>query len=152
MPVKINVPMQHKTVYRQGVAVRAKVLLHWILFCSLQRGTSLYTVTGHEFQPCLLLHSSKALQCLPLRKDWLQVVQHLPRTWRLMLLTFGSAVSLYQLAGTGLVTADVVSGQWQSPGTRDIPSDLPFDGAEPLHVATLQSCQECALQVISSWR
>ena len=69
-----------------------------------------------------------------------------------MLLTFGSAVCLYQLAGTGPVTADVVSGHWQSPGKTGSPVDLPFDSAEPLHLATLQSCQERALLVIDSWR
>ena len=39
----------------------------------------------------------------------LQVVQHLPKAWRLMLLTFGSSVAIYQLASKGVITADVVS-------------------------------------------
>ena len=87
----------------------------------------------------------------------LQVLQHLPRAWRIMLLTFSSAVSVYQLGHMGLVTADVVSGEWQT-GTvsaskgQQHQADLPMRSPEPLHVASLQSCQDSAEQIISSWR
>ncbi len=82
----------------------------------------------------------------------MQVLRQLPRSWRLMLLTFSSAVSVYQLADRGLVTADVVSGEWQNSSSRQKPSQFQFGGPEPLHVAALQSCQEAAEQAISSWR
>jgi hypothetical protein len=82
----------------------------------------------------------------------MQVLRQLPRPWRLMLLTFSSAVSVYQLANRGLVTADVVSGEWQGFSSRQKPSQFYFGSPEPLHVAALQSCQDAAEQVISSWR
>ena len=69
-----------------------------------------------------------------------------------MLLTFGSAVSVYQLASNGLVAADMVSGHWQSVSLPGSSSSLPFHSPEPLHVAALQSCQEAAETIISSWR
>ena len=69
-----------------------------------------------------------------------------------MLLTFSSAVSVYQLAERGLVTADVVSGEWQDFSSRQKPSQSDFGSPEPLHVAALQSCQDAAEQVVSSWR
>ncbi len=82
----------------------------------------------------------------------MQVVRQLPRSWRLMLVTFRSAVSVYQLANRGLVTADVVSGEWQDFSSRQKPSQFHFGSPEPLHVASLQSCQDAAEHVISSWR
>jgi len=69
-----------------------------------------------------------------------------------MLLTFSSAVSVYQLANQGLVTADVVSGEWQGYSSRQKLSQFHFGSPEPLHVAALQSCQDAAEQAISSWR
>lgn len=90
-------------------------------------------------------------------KHRMQVLQQLPRAWRLMLLTFSSAVSVYQLGHTGLVTADVISDGWQ-PATASMrrgqqpQADMPIRSPEPLHVASLQSCQEMAEQVIASWR
>ncbi|KAL0028285.1 hypothetical protein WJX79_007330 [Trebouxia sp. C0005] len=82
----------------------------------------------------------------------IEVLRQLPRSWRLMLLTFSSAVSVYQLANRGLVTADVVSGEWQGFSSRQKPSQFHFGSPEPLHVAALQSCQDAAEQVVSSWR
>ena len=69
-----------------------------------------------------------------------------------MLLTFSSAVSVYQLANRGLVTADVVAGEWQGFTSRQKASRFHFGSPEPLHVAALQSCQDAAEQAISSWR
>lgn len=89
----------------------------------------------------------------------MQVLQHLPRAWRLMLLTFSSAVSVYQVGQTGACpTADVVSGQWQPAAATNSKqqqkqhADLPMHNPEPLHTAALQSCQEAAEQIIDSWR
>ena len=61
-------------------------------------------------------------------------------------------MSVYQLANHGLVTADVVSGQWQGFSSRQKPSQFHFGSPEPLHMAALQSCQDAAEQVISSLR
>lgn len=91
----------------------------------------------------------------------LQVLQQLPRTWRLLLLSFGSAVSIWQLGKPGgLIAADVVSGQWQRPkadsqaesGAAGTASAVDLPAPEPLHIAALQSCQERAEQIIQSWR
>lgn len=75
-----------------------------------------------------------------------------------MLLTFDSAVSVYQLGHTGLVTADVVSGEWQPAISSCQQQQQQQHGAlhihspEHLHVASLQSCQGVAENVIDSWR
>ena len=82
----------------------------------------------------------------------MQMLRELPRSWRLMLLTFSSAVSIYQLANSALVTADMVSGEWQGSASRQKSSQLPIGNSEPLHVAALQSCQDAAEQIINSWR
>ena len=88
----------------------------------------------------------------------MQLLLQLPRAWRLMLLTFGSAVSVYQLGHAGLVTADVVSGEWQPAQGSSKQHQQQQHGAlhlhspEPLHVASLQSCQEVAENIIDSWR
>lgn len=74
-----------------------------------------------------------------------------------MLLTFGGAVSVYQLGQTGLVAADVVSGEWQ-PAVTSSKQQQQQHGAfhihspEPLHVASLQTCQGVAENIIDSWR
>ena len=81
-----------------------------------------------------------------------QVVQQLPKAWRLLLLTFGSSVAIYQLASKGIITADVVSGHWQASSKQNSSLSLPFGSAEPLHTAALQSCQEQAVAIINSWR
>ncbi|KAL0045444.1 hypothetical protein WJX82_006816 [Trebouxia sp. C0006] len=101
----------------------------------------------------LVVDTTAGAQDLQAAKSILiEVLRQLPRSWRLMLLTFSSAVSVYQLANRGLVTADVVSGEWQNSSSRQKPSQFQFGGPEPLHVAALQSCQEAAEQAISSWR
>ena len=88
----------------------------------------------------------------------MQLLQQLPRAWRLMLVTFGSAVSVYQLGRTGLATADVLSGEWQPAMNSNKQQQqqqhdaLHLHSPEPLHVASLQSCQEVAENVIDSWR
>ena len=90
----------------------------------------------------------------------MQLLQQLPRAWRLMLLTFDSAVSVYQLGRTGLVTADVVSGEWQPAMSsrkqqqqqQQQHGALHIHSPEHLHVASLQSCQGVAENVIDSWR
>ncbi|KAL3133773.1 hypothetical protein ABBQ32_008255 [Trebouxia sp. C0010 RCD-2024] len=84
-----------------------------------------------------------------------QLLQQLPRAWRLMLLTFSSAVSVYQLGHNDLVTADVVSGEWQPAVTSSKQQQhaaLPFHHPEALHVASLHSCQGAAENIIDSWR
>lgn len=87
-----------------------------------------------------------------------QLLQQLPRAWRLMFLTFSSAVSVYQLGHDGLVTADVVSGEWQpamnssKQQQQQQHAALPIHDPEPLHVASLQSCQGAADKIIDSWR
>ena len=89
----------------------------------------------------------------------MQVLHCLPRAWRLMLLTFSSAVSVYQVGQTGTCpTADVVSGHWQPAAAtkgkhqQQQHADLPIRSPEPLHIAALQSCQETAEQIIDCWR
>lgn len=88
----------------------------------------------------------------------MQLLQQLPRAWRVALLTFGSAVSVYQLGHTGLVTADMVSGEWQPATTSSKQQQqqqhaaLPIHHTDPLHVASLQSCQGVAENVVDSWR
>lgn len=87
------------------------------------------------------------------KPSFLQALQHLPRSWRLLLITFGSAVSVYRLANAGsLVAADVVSGQWQEPAAEAASSSLDLNLSEAQHMAALQSCQEVAQQSIRSWR
>ena len=88
----------------------------------------------------------------------MQLLQQLPRAWRVALLTFGSAVSVYQLGNTGLVTADVVSGEWQPAMTgskhkqQQQHDAWPIHQTDPVHVASLQSCQGIAENVVDSWR
>lgn len=83
----------------------------------------------------------------------LQVIQQLPHAWKLLLITYSSAVSVYQLANAdGHITADVMSGHWQ---TRDASQEAPplnIDLSQHLHIASLQSCQEQAQQCIASFR
>ena len=122
-----------------------------------------FAVAAYETAASFLL-SSLLLEVLPesarqrlIMQSALQVLQQLPRSWRLLLLTFSSSVSVYRLAHSGLVTADVVSGEWPSPAgsarqQQQEPPGLPIQAAGPLHAASLLSCQRMAEQVIDSWR
>lgn len=107
---------------------------------------------------CASVQHHQASGTLVILPVFMQLLQRLPRAWRVALLTFGSAVSVYQLGHTGLVTADVVSGEWQPVMTSSKQKQqqqhaaLPIHHTDSEHVASLQSCQGVAENVVDSWR